>query len=1426
VVNVGGSVGTYNLSDTPAPDTNVTVNGASVTGQATNTFVGVGPYALASGASIAVGATHTYTLTVDLTLESQVLAGAAFVTACGDGNGTPTAGEGLFNAATVTYGTNSTTITTNDCGDIPPFILIDKTCGNIPPIPRYTVTKQRISPIGHPAVLGEPIVFTLTVANTGDVGLGIVPLVDTYNTSLLSFSNATPAPDTALPGILTWTNVGPLDVGQSVVVTARFTAVSFGIGTNRVVVSPVTTNGIPLIPQTSSAPHEANAGSISGSVFNDVNGNGAFDPADNVGIPNAVVTLLDSNSVVVGVVTTGVSGAYSFTNLPPGNYTVVETDAAGYYSTGDIDGGNPNQISVPLAVGQNSTGNDFLDALYAFVGDRVWLDEPLFTTGVQDPLEAGLGGFRMTLYTTNDVVVGVVTSRPSGPAGFYGFSNLVAGSYYIRISLPLGNALVPQFRGGNPALDSDFSPTNARSPVFTLVPGQVNTNIDAGIYEVPVFAQILDVFGRTENGQAVLVWETESEYGTAGWYVERETSGGDWTRVSGYLPAIGSVLSGGVYRWVDESAVPGDAYRYRVVEVETSGNERFSDSHAVVFPATSSKRLLASTGSFDAEVKSSRAIAARSTTSATVTPSTQSGGVVEAVKVGVREDGLYVVTAANIASVLGMSEEAVLASPIRVEHLGVTMPSLRESGDVLFYGAAYETMYTDLNVYRIVVGAGLDIADVAVSPASGAAASSFTAQVDVERQLVVRPDLFASAESDIWLWQHLITGVRTQFNATMDVPGLASSATASLTVKLKGSSPHAHRARIALNGVELGLVDFQGTELVERTLSVPAGLLQAAANQIHVSPVATAAGVFDSFYVDGFQASYQKQYQAIADRLVFDAAAGSVAVGGFSSDLIEVWDVSDAANPVRLTGFGVSGGAQGYAVNFEAEAAGTYVATAVPAAPAFVSAWYANDLKSGAHRVDYLVVYGNGLQDGAVALAADRAAKGLATKLVSVESIFDAFNHGIRDGRAIKAFLGYAYRQWMTGPRYVVLAGDGSLDYRNYLGMGASLVPTPPADHPNGVFASDHGLGDIDGDGHLDVAVGRVPVANAAQMAQYVAKVKAFEQGGAWRENITVSTDNQDAGGYFRGDGDRLADLVAGKTVQRADMDDLGATGTAQAFVEAVNAGSEFTAFIGHGNMQRLAMEGILTDADLGSLVNSEKPGVMAAIGCLMGTFGLPGHAGIGEKLVTGPAGAAALVGSSAMINNRGGVALGESLVDRLYRQNVARLGDAWVDAKNGLDSESNRRVAATYQLLGDPSLALGDVAAPRGGPEVAPARPSYDEWISWAFPAAWLEKGLSTDPNADPDGDGYSNYDEYLAGTDPLNVESELVVVTVRPLSGGGTELSWPSVAGRRYVIERASTLHGTYSAIADAVEATPDRNVWTDGSAPAQAFYRVRVK
>ena len=58
------------------------------------------------------------------------------------------------------------------------------------------------------------------------------------------------------------------------------------------------------------------------------------------------------------------------------------------------------------------------------------------------------------------------------------------GAYSLGFALPSSFALAKQNQGNNPAIDSDPNPDTARTALFTLLPGQSNLTLDAGVRHV------------------------------------------------------------------------------------------------------------------------------------------------------------------------------------------------------------------------------------------------------------------------------------------------------------------------------------------------------------------------------------------------------------------------------------------------------------------------------------------------------------------------------------------------------------------------------------------------------------------------------------------------------------------------------------------------------------------------------------------------------------------------------------------------------------------------------------------------------------------------------------------------------------------------------------------------------------------------------
>jgi len=106
------------------------------------------------------------------------------------------------------------------------------------------------------------------------------------------------------------------------------------------------------------------------------------------------------------------------------------------------------------------------------------------------------------------------------------------------------------------------------------------------------------------------------------------------------------------------------------------------------------------------------------------------------------------------------------------------------------------------------------------------------------------------------------------------------------------------------------------------------------------------------------------------------------------------------------------------------------------------------------------------------------------------------------------------------------------------------------------------------------------------------------------------------------------------------------------------------------------------------------------------------------------------------------------------------------------------------------------------------------DEWEQ-----QWLG-GLEQGARLDPDGDGYTNGQEQLMGTDPtsapmLDLWSSLV-------EGGGVLLTWNARPGATYVITAAETLSSAYTVL-QTIEADVPSMEWVVPSSATERYFRV---
>ena len=319
---------------------------------------------------------------------------------------------------------------------------------------------------------GEPAIANVPVTLRNNAGVAIT----TVNTDALGYYEFTNLPagsyritEANLP---TWISTGDADGAAN---TTDRIDVTLAAGDNK-----TQQNFGDVLP-----------GSIAGIVFNDANNNGVQDggegPLANV---NVCATPVGGGTPICDL--TDGTGAYLIPSVPPGSYTVTETNPAGYLST------TPDTLPVTVQSGQNVTNVNYGDELpvantYSISGTVC--ENTLNNNGVCDAGETPLPGVTVKLYNSAGAVIATTTTDASGN---YTFVNVPNGAYSVVESDPLSYLSVNDADGGTDntvavtvaganVIDKDFVDTPQKGGLSGTVYEDLNLNgqRDAGEPGIP-----------------------------------------------------------------------------------------------------------------------------------------------------------------------------------------------------------------------------------------------------------------------------------------------------------------------------------------------------------------------------------------------------------------------------------------------------------------------------------------------------------------------------------------------------------------------------------------------------------------------------------------------------------------------------------------------------------------------------------------------------------------------------------------------------------------------------------------------------------------------------------------------------------------------------------------------------------------------------
>ncbi|MEP6742725.1 MAG: C25 family cysteine peptidase [bacterium] len=831
-----------------------------------------------------------------------------------------------------------------------------------------------------------------------------------------------------------------------------------------------------------------------------------------------------------------------------------------------------------------------------------------------------------------------------------------------------------------------------------------------------------------------LRWESGYEVNNLGYRLYREQNG-KRTRVTASIIAGSALLvgqhnhltAGYSYSWFDPQGTPDTSYYLEAMDLngsrETSGpiyphagarntaspklqralllNEvgkplanNSGGTHAAGWPAAMSPTNLGlsnipTLNTTNLSVSNRQALAVQQAIA---------GG--KAVKISVRQSGWYRVTQPElVAAGLDPSADARLLQ-VFVDGAEVSVrlstegTRLNGSDTLEFYGVALDTTTTDTHTYWLIhgntPGKRISVKRNKIRPgdqnwteSSGLRSFAFTAE---RREKLIYSPRLLNGDADNIFGALIFTDPTEQTLAIKNFDR-ESATPIQLEVTLQGLTGQDHEVQIMLNGANIGSMSFGAFEHPTETFAVNRSLLREGDNTVSL---ASTNGDSDISFVDYLRLTYAHQYIADSNALRFSMPGGAIVrVDGFTTVNIRVVDITNPDSPLELATSASPSGA-GYAVKVQGLGADmrTLIAFAddLTEHPSSIAANKPSSWKASTNGADLLMVTHKNFRQAIEPLATLRRNQGLSVAVVDVEDVYDEFSYGAHTPVALKGFLSWAASNWTRKPEYLLLVGDSSWDPRNYMDQGANdFVPTKLIDTSFMETASDDWLVDFTGQGHADIALGRLPGRTAAEVSLMVSKIMAYEQERELNVPLRGAVMVADTG-FESKSADTGALLPANVAIQSINRAEVGNDDLMRGqLIDALNQGPMIANFYGHGSVGVWTNASVL-DSDLAAgLTNANRSSIYFMMTCLNGYAHDAYIDSLSEAVLKAPSGGAVAVwASSGFTSPDPQFAMNSQFYRLLFGAQPLRLGEAAREAKLATSDLDVRR---TWMLFGDPTM-------------------------------------------------------------------------------------------------------------------------------------------
>ncbi len=643
-----------------------------------------------------------------------------------------------------------------------------------------------------------------------------------------------------------------------------------------------------------------------------------------------------------------------------------------------------------------------------------------------------------------------------------------------------------------------------------------------------------------------------------------------------------------------------------------------------------------------------------------------------------------------------------------------------------------KNLYADTAYYFITVnnGAGLRVVQQAAAPTANITSTGFN-YYDVHEADLVNPTTYGKS----WFGEQFYTDAASNsqsfsFNLGDNVTLLTTRIGFAGTQQTGGSG-----LSVTLNGSPLGSSALQNVTAGDVILThispeFTGNCNSAVANiGLNFTPSADGHGYLDyievfgrrSLNITGTQLNFRDWQTVGAGKIAAFAMAGA-------NSGTRVWDITNPHVPVQMAGT-----LSGSTYSFAQDASYLHEYAAFNSADVFVPKFIAPVSNQNLHALgtaDLIVVTAPEFVEGATKIAEyHQSHDKMRVVVATTTQIYNEFSSGAQDISAIRDFARMFYKKAGTDvskmPKYLLMMGNGSYDYKNRIPNNANYVPTfESANDSNDIysFVTDDFFGFLDDNENsesttvinaLDLGVGRIPVRNSTDALTVADKIVNYQSAatlGPWRTLSMFVADDNDGAGNHMDDAETMASQInqSGKNLyneQKVYVNGIPVISTpagprcpnANASInEQIYKGAFMVNYNGHGNPQVWTSERILTADDFNNWNNKNMLPFMITATCDFGQYDHPQYVSAAEQLMIKEGGGAiALVTTTGAVYSGYNSPMNQTFLSAQFTKNTDgswnTFGDALRIGKNNVYATSHSADEITnfrkFVLLGDPAL-------------------------------------------------------------------------------------------------------------------------------------------